>query len=54
MFGFKIGDKVRIKNNPNYTEGVILRQVTARACYIVRVKDGKEIGVDRNDLVRID
>lgn len=53
MFGFKAGDKVMIKNNDKYDRGVIVRQFTASTSYLVRVHDGKEFAVDRNDLIKI-
>ena len=53
MFGFYVGEKVRIKNNEKYKEGIILRNFIPTTCYLVKVEDGREIAIDRNDLEKI-
>ena len=53
MFGFYVGERVLIKNNEKYKEGIVLRNFIPTTCYLVRVEDGRELAIDRNDLVKI-
>ena len=53
MFGLYMGEKVKIKNNPKYKEGIILRNFIPTTCYLVKVEGGRELVIDRNDLEKI-
>lgn len=55
MFGFKAGDKVKLKNRVGYENEVlvIVRQFVATTSYLVRDKNKNEFAVDRNEMVKI-
>lgn len=54
MFGFYAGEKVRILGNEKYKEGIILRNFIPTTCYLVKVEDGRELVIDRDDLEKIE
>jgi hypothetical protein len=52
MFGFDIRVNDIIKILQTNEEAVIVRNFIGTTCFLVKTKDGREIVVDRNEIVK--
>ena len=52
MFGFDIRVNDTIKILQTNEEAIIIRNFIGTTCFLVKTKDGKEIVVDRNEIVK--